>query len=99
MPLLYSSLFMHGFLPDTMIVTIIAPIIKDKSGDLSDNNNYIPIALATDAREQFESLILFRATPFRTTCANKCGFKSSTVLICSYWIFYVCYNVGCLQCL
>ena len=44
---LYSSLLMHGFLPDTLVVTIIAPIIKNKSGDLSDNNNCKPIALAT----------------------------------------------------
>ena len=39
MPLLYSSLLMHDFLSDTMMVTIIAPIIKHKSGDVSDNNN------------------------------------------------------------
>ncbi len=45
MSLLYSSLLKHGFLPDTMMVTIIVPIIKYKSGDLSVNNNYRPIAL------------------------------------------------------
>ena len=33
MSLLYSSLLMHCFLPDTMVVTIIAQIIKYKSGD------------------------------------------------------------------
>ena len=35
------------FLPDTVVmITIIALIIKNKSGDLSDNNNYRPIVLA-----------------------------------------------------
>ena len=39
--------------------TIIAPIIKNKAGDLSDNNNnYRTIALATIASTLFESLIL-----------------------------------------
>ena len=40
MSLLYSSMSIHGFLLDAMIITIIAPIIKNKAGDLSDNNNY-----------------------------------------------------------
>ena len=66
--LLYSNLLMHGFLPDTMMVTIIAPIIKNKSGDLSDNNNYRPIALATVDSKLFESLILPRVTPFLIIC-------------------------------
>ena len=29
------------------MVTVIAAIVKNKSGDLSDNNNYRPTALAT----------------------------------------------------
>ena len=58
-----------------MMVTIMAPIIKNKSGDLSGNNNYRPIALATVASKLFESLILSRATPFLTTCSNQFGFK------------------------
>ena len=71
MYLLYSSLLIHGFLPDTMMTTIIAPIINN----LSDNNNYRPIALATVASKLFESLILSRAIPFLITCDNQFGFK------------------------
>ena len=94
---------MHGFLPDTMMVTIIAPIIKNKSGDLSENYNYRPIALATVARKHSESLL------FLTTGANQFGFKkqhSTKMLIFllkelfeNYyeWLLYVCYHVGCLQ--
>ena len=74
MSLLYSSLLMHGCLPDTMMVTII-DLIKNKSGYLSDNNNYRPIALATVDSKLFESLILSRATLFLTICANQFGFK------------------------
>ena len=64
MSLLYSSMLIHGFLPDAMMITIIAPIIKNKVGDLSDNNNYRPIALATTASKLFESLILSRVSTF-----------------------------------
>ena len=66
---------MHDFLRDTMMVTIIAPIIKNKSGDLSDNNNYRPIALAIVASKLLESLILSRAAPFLTTCADQFRFE------------------------
>ena len=63
MSLLYSMLI-HVFLPDAMMITIIAPIIKNKAGDLSDNNNYRPFALATIASKLFESLILSRVSTF-----------------------------------
>ena len=63
------------FLPNSMMVTVIAPIIKNKAGDLSDNNNYRPIALATVASKLFEYLILSRVSILLTTCANKFGFK------------------------
>ena len=51
------------------MITIIAPIIKNKAGDLSDNNNYRPVALVTIASKLFESLI------FLTTCVNQFGIK------------------------
>ena len=75
MSLLYSSMLIHGFLQDAMMITIIAPIIKNKAGDLSDNNNYRPIALATIASKLFESLILSRVSTFLSTCVNQFGFK------------------------
>ena len=64
------------FLPESMMVTVIAPIIKkNKAGNLYDSNNYRPIALATVASKLFESLILSRASILLTTCANQFGFK------------------------
>ena len=109
MSLLYSSMFIHGFLPDAMMITIIAAIIKNKAGDLSDNNNYRPIALATMASKLFESLILSRVSTFLSTCVNQFGFKnhhSTEMLIFfikktlstlqSERLIYVCYHAGCL---
>ena len=58
-----------------MMITIITPIIKNKAGDLSDNN-YRPIALATIASKLFESLILSRISTFLSIiCVNQFGFK------------------------
>ena len=37
----------HGYLPPAMIETTIVPIVKNKSGNLSDSNSYRSIALAT----------------------------------------------------
>ena len=37
----------HGYLPPDMIKTTIVPIVKYKCGNISDSNNYRPIALAT----------------------------------------------------
>ena len=37
----------HGYIPPAMIETTIVPIVKNKSGNLSDSNIYRPIALAT----------------------------------------------------
>ena len=108
MSLLYNSMLIHFFLPDARMITIIAPIIKNKAGDLSDNNNYRPIALATIASKLFESLILSRVSTFLSTCVNQFGFKkhhSTEMLIFfikrtlltlhSEWLIYVCYYAGC----
>ena len=35
----------HSYLPPAMIKTTIVPIVKNKSGNLSDNSNYRIIAL------------------------------------------------------
>ena len=35
------------------------PINKNKAGDVSDNNNFLPIALVKVASKLFESLIVF----------------------------------------
>ena len=59
-----------------MMVTVLAPIIKNKAGNVSDNNNYRPISHATVASKLFESLILSRVSILLTTCANQFGFKN-----------------------
>ena len=47
----YNRVISHGHLPDDFMKTIIIPLIKNKSGDTSNVNNYRPrpIALVTVA--------------------------------------------------
>jgi len=45
----YSSMLMYVFLPDTMMVTGIAAIIINNSGDLLNNINYRLIVHTTIA--------------------------------------------------
>lgn len=37
----------HSFLLDDLMKTLVVPVIKNKTGDASDTNNYRPISLAT----------------------------------------------------
>ena len=44
----YNRVIFHGHLPGDFMKTIITPLIKNKSGDTSNVNNYRPIALVTE---------------------------------------------------
>ena len=43
----------HGYLPAEFMKTAIVPIIKCKTGNPADNNNYRPIALVTACSKKF----------------------------------------------
>ena len=68
----FMLLFTHSNFPSPMIETIIVPIVKNKSGILSDSNNY---RLATIMSKLFESVILLKCEMFLDTCPNQFGFK------------------------
>ena len=50
---------LHGHLPDDIMKTIVVPLVKNKTGNLSDKNNYRPIALVTAASKILEIVIEF----------------------------------------
>ena len=66
----------HRYLPPAMIETTIVPIVKNKSGNLSDSSNYRPIALATIISKMFESVLLLKCAEYLSTSDNQFGFKS-----------------------
>ena len=62
-----------------MIETTIVPIVKNKSGHLSDSSIYRPIALATIVSKMFESVLLFN--PIRSDLRAGGGIKKPTLII------------------
>ena len=42
--IIFNCFVSHGYLPSDFMKTAIVPIIKKKTGDTSDKNNYRPIA-------------------------------------------------------
>ncbi|XP_063549136.1 uncharacterized protein LOC134756238 [Cydia strobilella] len=47
----------HGYLPEQLTRTVVIPLVKNKTGDLSDFANYRPISLATVIAKVLDSLI------------------------------------------
>ena len=58
-----------------MLYTTLTPIVKTKTGDVTDKNNYRPIAVATYMSKVMELLILSKTECFLNTSDNQFGFK------------------------
>jgi len=55
--ILFNLFFVHGYLPDVFCQSTIIPLVKCKSGDLSDVNNYRAIAIANSVSKILETLL------------------------------------------
>ncbi|XP_073953054.1 uncharacterized protein [Choristoneura fumiferana] len=45
--MLFSLCLCHSYLPPDLMKTVVVPVVKNKTGDMTDTNNYRPISLAT----------------------------------------------------
>ncbi len=73
----FSCMFKHSYIPSSMLDSVIVPLVKNKCGDLSDKNNYRPIALSSIVSKVFEKVILERLEEYLWTADNQFGFKAS----------------------
>ena len=71
----FTGLFVHGFLPSSLMSVVLIPIIKNKCGNISSKDNYRPIALASVVSNLLEAIILNRSENYLTTNDNQFGFK------------------------
>ena len=71
----FSGLFVHGYLPNSLMSVVLIPIIKNKCGNISSKDNYRPIALASIISKIIERIILSRIEDLLITNANQYGFK------------------------
>ena len=74
--LCFSLCLTHGYLPKSLMETTIVSIVKNKCGNLSDSNNYRPIAIAAITSKMLESVILVKCEEFLFTSHNQFVFKS-----------------------
>ena len=73
--LCFNAMFVHGFMPETLLESVIIPLVKNKCANLSDINNYRPVAIANVISKVFEGLLLNRMEEFLWTNGNQFGFK------------------------
>ena len=74
---LFNSMLNHSILPESLIYTLLVPLVKDKSGILDDRSNYRVIALSTALSKVLELILVERLSPFLSTGDAQFGFKSS----------------------
>ena len=72
----FTCMFKHCYIPQCMINSVIIALIKNKCGDLTDKNNYMPIALSSILSKVFEHVIAERLEVYLWTNDNQFGFKS-----------------------
>ena len=84
--LLFNMFLAHSYLPESMIMTTLVPLLKNKSGDMADVNNYRAIALSNATSKIIENIILERFQSVDQE-SDPCqfGFRKdhSTTLACS----------------
>ena len=54
-------------MPQSVINSVIIPIIKNKFGDFTDKNNYRPIVLSSIISKVFEHIIIIRLEEYLWT--------------------------------
>ena len=98
--LLFNAFIIHGYIPADFMRTAMVPIIKNKTGDTSDKNNYKPIALVTAASKLFENCILEVLETYLLTHDHQFGFKLSIPSTCAFlllkaWLNIIQVNARC----
>ena len=74
--LCFSMMMRHKYLPQSLTDVVLCPIVKDKTGDVTDKGNYRPIALATVCSKILEKVILKRCRLGLVTSDHQFGFKN-----------------------
>ena len=74
--ILLTSFITHGYFPADFMKTALVSIIKNKTGDTGDKNNYKPIALVTAASKFFEICLLEILEMYLITHDHQFEFKS-----------------------
>ena len=83
----FNAMFVHGHIPPPLMDTIIIPLVKDNKGDITDRDNYRPIALTCVSSKILELLILDKYGSYMQSNDNQFGFKQNHATDHSVFIF------------
>jgi len=83
--ILFNIMTVHGVVPDGFGVGVVIPIVKDKSGDITDVNNYRGITLCPVISKLFEYCLIHKYDSYMATSDLQFGFKKN--LGCSHAVF------------
>ena len=68
-----------------MLDSVIVPLVRNRNGDLSDKNNYRPIALSSVISKVLGNVILYRLEEHLWTTNNQFGYKAGhSTHLCVY---------------
>ena len=73
--LCFNAMLVHSHVPKAFSDTVLVPIIKDKNGDVTEIDNYRPIAITSVASKVFEKIILSRIQDCLYTNDNQFSYK------------------------
>lgn len=74
--MLFNLCIQHSYLPVSMTKTVVVPIVKNKTGDISDKNNYRPISLATIIARVLDSLLNMQLDKYLQIHDSQFGFRT-----------------------
>jgi hypothetical protein len=72
---LFSSILVHGSMPDDFHKCTAIPIPKSKNLNVTDSNNYRGIALSSIFAKIFDLIVLVRYSDYLDSCELQFGFK------------------------
>ena len=72
-----SGCMLTGNLPSTLMHVVIIQLLKYKSNDPADVNNYRPIAIATALSRVLEQVLLSRLARYLWIADSRFGFKQA----------------------
>ena len=73
--ILMSAILVHGYVPKSMLKSVIIPIIKNKNKRISDKDNCRPICLANVFTKVVEKVLYSRMEGYLQSTSNQFGFK------------------------
>ena len=74
---LFNLFLKYSYLPKAFMHSKIIPLVKCKSGDLTDTNNYRAIAISTSLSKLFEHCLISPVYSFDACDYHQFGFKSA----------------------